>query len=129
MNAVILSAILSAGNSGMYASTRMLYTMATQGKAPRMFTQVSESGVPRYALYATTLIGALCFLTSFIGDKTVYTWLLNASGMCGFIVWLGIAVSHYRFRKASSCKVATSATCPTAPSGSPSARCSRSSSA
>lgn len=100
MNAVILSAILSAGNSGMYASTRMLYTMATQGKAPRMFTQVSESGVPRYALYATTLIGALCFLTSFIGDKTVYTWLLNASGMCGFIVWLGIAVSHYRFRKA-----------------------------
>ncbi|MDF3934722.1 amino acid permease [Pseudomonas citronellolis] len=100
MNAVILSAILSAGNSGMYASTRMLYTMATQGKAPRLFTQVSDSGVPRYALYATTLIGALCFLTSFIGDKTVYTWLLNASGMCGFIVWLGIAISHYRFRKA-----------------------------
>lgn len=99
MNAVILSAILSAGNSGMYASTRMLYTMATQGKAPRLFTQVSESGVPRYALYATTLIGALCFLTSFVGDKTVYTWLLNASGMCGFIVWLGIAISHYRFRK------------------------------
>lgn len=100
MNAVILSAILSAGNSGMYASTRMLYTMATQGKAPRLFSQVSESGVPRYALLATTFIGALCFLTSFIGDKTVYTWLLNASGMCGFIVWLGIAVSHYRFRKA-----------------------------
>ena len=100
MNAVILSAILSAGNSGMYASTRMLYNMALQGKAPRFFSQLSSSGVPRYALYATTLIGALCFLTSFVGDKTVYTWLLNTSGMCGFIVWLGIAISHYRFRKA-----------------------------
>ena len=99
MNAVILSAILSAGNSGMYASTRMLYTMALHGQAPRLFRQISQSGVPRYALYATTLVGGLCFLTSFIGDKTVYTWLLNTSGMCGFIVWLGIAISHYRFRK------------------------------
>ncbi|WP_187670232.1 amino acid permease [Zestomonas carbonaria] len=99
MNAVILSAILSAGNSGMYASTRMLYTMALQGKAPKLFAYLSQGGVPRYALYATTAVGALCFLTSFIGDKTVYTWLLNTSGMCGFIVWLGIAISHYRFRK------------------------------
>ncbi len=99
MNAVILSAILSAGNSGMYASTRMLYTMALQNKAPKLFSQLSASGVPRYALYATALIGALCFLSSFVGDKIVYTWLLNTSGMCGFIVWLGIAASHYRFRR------------------------------
>ena len=39
------------------------------------------------------------FLTSLYGDKTVYLWLLNTSGMAGFITWLGIAVSHYRFRK------------------------------
>lgn len=99
MNAVILSAILSAGNSGMYASTRMLYTMAREGKAPRFFGDLSASGVPRYALYATTAVGALCFLSTFVGDKIIYVWLLNTSGMCGFIVWLGIAVSHYRFRK------------------------------
>lgn len=99
MNAVILSAILSAGNSGMYASTRMLYMMAVHGQAPSLFARLSKSGVPRQALLATTLVGALCFLTSIIGDKTVYTWLLNTSGMCGFIVWLGIAASHYRFRK------------------------------
>ena len=99
MNAVILTAILSAGNSGMYASTRMLYTLAIQGKAPRLFARLSASGVPRNALYATTLVGALCFFTSIVRDSTLYTWLLNTSGMCGFIAWLGIAVSHYRFRK------------------------------
>jgi lysine-specific permease len=33
------------------------------------------------------------------GDKTVYLWLLNTSGMTGFVAWLGIAISHYRFRK------------------------------
>jgi len=100
MNAVILTAVLSAGNSGMYASTRMLYALATEGKAPKMFARLSANGVPLNALYATTIVGALCFFTSVFGDKTVYLWLLNTSGMTGFIAWLGIAICHYRFRKA-----------------------------
>lgn len=99
MNAVILTAVLSAGNSGMYASTRMLYTTACDGKAPRIFAKLSRGGVPRNALYATTVIAGLCFLTSMFGNQTVYLWLLNTSGMTGFIAWLGIAISHYRFRR------------------------------
>lgn len=99
MNAVILSAILSAGNSGMYSSTRMLFDMAREGRAPKFFATLDRRGVPMKALYATTLVAALCFLTTFIGEQVVFNWLLNTSGMCGFIVWLGIAISHYRFRK------------------------------
>lgn len=100
MNAVILTAILSAGNSGMYASTRMLYALAREGKAPALFARLTKNGVPLNALYATTAVGALCFLTSIFGDQTVYLWLLNTSGMTGFIAWLGIAICHYRFRRA-----------------------------
>jgi lysine-specific permease len=99
MNAVILTAILSAGNSGMYSSTRMLFDMARKGSAPKAFGKLDTRGVPMNALYATTAIAALCFLTTFIGEQEVFNWLLNMSGMCGFIVWLGIAISHYRFRK------------------------------
>ncbi len=99
MNAVILTAILSAGNSGMYSSTRMLFDMAKNGSAPKVFSKLDTRGVPMNALYATTAIAALCFLTTFIGEEQVFNWLLNMSGMCGFIVWLGIAISHYRFRK------------------------------
>ncbi|WP_392553068.1 amino acid permease [Orbus wheelerorum] len=99
MNAVILTSVLSAGNSGLYASTRMLYALAKEGKAPRLFARLSHSGVPRMALLATTFIAMLCFLTSMFEDRQVYLWLLNLSGMTGFIAWLGIAISHYRFRK------------------------------
>ena len=99
MNAVILTSVLSAGNSGMYASTRMLYALAKEGKAPKCFAKLSKHGVPRNALYATTVVAMLCFLTSLFGNQTVYLWLLNTSGMTGFIAWLGIAISHYRFRK------------------------------
>src|SRR6478609_4169633 len=100
INAVILTAVLSAGNSGMYASTRMLWNLAKDGKAPRFLAKVNKRGVPVNALIATALVGTLAFGASFFGDGAVYTWLLNASGMSGFIAWLGIAISHYRFRRA-----------------------------
>ncbi|XDZ50879.1 amino acid permease [Neisseriaceae bacterium CLB008] len=99
MNAVILTSVLSAGNSGMYASTRMLFALAREGKAPKMFARLSQNGVPRNALFATTFVAGLCFLTSMFGNQQVYLWLLYTSGMTGFIAWLGIAVSHYRFRR------------------------------
>jgi len=100
MNAVVLTSVLSAGNSGMYASSRMLYTLAKQRMAPRLFAQVNARGVPLMALLGTTVVAALCFLTYLYSPKAVYLWLLNVSGMTGFIAWLGIAVCHYRFRRA-----------------------------
>ncbi|WP_323119706.1 amino acid permease [Burkholderia alba] len=99
MNLVILTAVLSAGNSGTYAATRMLYNLAAEGSAPAMFAKLSPGGVPRNALYATMAVGGLCFLTSLSGSQGIYLWLLNTAGITGFIAWLGIAVSHYRFRK------------------------------
>lgn len=100
LNAVILSSVLSCGNSGLYASTRMLYAMAMDGKAPKIFQKVNKRGVPQNALIATTIIGTAAFLTSPSGDGPVYIWLVSASGLSGFIAWLGIAISHYKFRKA-----------------------------
>ena len=100
MNAVILTSILSAGNSGMYVATRMLYSLAKEKKAPAIFARLTGHGVPIVALIATTLVGALCFATSRVGTGQVYVWLVNASGLAGFITWMGIAWSHYCFRRA-----------------------------
>ncbi len=99
MNAVVLTSVLSAGNSAMYASTRMLWSLARDGMAPKLFLKVSSRGVPLAALIVTTIVAAMCFLTFLYSPQVVYIWLLNAAGMTGFISWLGIAVSHYRFRK------------------------------
>ena len=78
----------------------MLWALATEGKAPRLFAKVNRNGVPIYALFLNILLGLVAFLSSLFGNGTVYTWLINASGLTGFIAWLGIAISHYRFRKA-----------------------------
>ncbi|MGG4265668.1 amino acid permease [Peribacillus simplex] len=100
MNAVILTAVLSAGNSSLYASTRMLYSMAKDGQAPRIFAKLNKRGVPVAGMILTCAIGMLAFLASIFGDGKVYIWLMNAIGITGFIFWLGISISHYRFRKA-----------------------------
>lgn len=100
MNAIILTSVLSAGNSGMYASSRTLYAMAKDGKAPAFFGKLNSRGVPVNALIATTIIASLCFLTGLYAETTVYVWLVAASGLAGFVAWVGIALCHYRFRKA-----------------------------
>lgn len=100
MNAIILTAVLSAGNSSLYVTSRMLYSMAKDGLAPRIFGKLNKRGVPIWGLVVTSLVGMLAFFASIFGDGVIYIWLMNAVGVTGFIFWLGIAASHYRFRKA-----------------------------
>ncbi|EUJ40171.1 lysine transport protein [Brochothrix campestris FSL F6-1037] len=99
MNAIILTSVLSAGNSGMYASTRMLMAMGQSGQAPKAMGKVNKRGIPMNALIFTAVIGALALLSSILGPQ-VYLYLVAASGLTGFIAWVGIAVSHFRFRRA-----------------------------
>ncbi|WP_105995551.1 amino acid permease [Staphylococcus agnetis] len=99
MNAVILTSVLSAGNSGMYASTRMLYSMSKDGLAARIFGHTNKNGTPIISMLATAAIVILIFIVQQVSGNA-YEYIVAASGLTGFIAWVGIAVSHYRFRKA-----------------------------
>ncbi|KZL89319.1 amino acid permease [Clostridium magnum] len=98
MNFVVLTSTLSCANSGLYASSRMVYAMAKEGKAPKIFAKTSR-GVPVYALLLTGCMGLLSLLSKFMGASQVYLLLVSASGLATLFSWLGIAVSHYKFRQ------------------------------
>jgi lysine-specific permease len=100
MNAIILIAVLSAANASLYSSTRIFWHMAQKKHAPQLFAKVNRQGVPVKALFITALFGCLVFLSSIFGNGQIFMWLVNISSLSGFVAWLGIAVSHYRFRKA-----------------------------
>jgi lysine-specific permease len=100
MNAVILTAVLSCGNSSMYVASRMLHAMAHSGKAPRVCARLTRRGVPALAITITAMISALTFFASTIGDQKIYALFYNASSLSGFLIWLGIAICHIRFRRA-----------------------------
>jgi lysine-specific permease len=100
LNAVILTSVLSCGNSGLYTGSRMLQSMATRGNAPKMFAKLNKRGVPVAAVWATGLVATLSFLSSLVGEQTIFWLLLNASAISGFVIWWGISICHLRFRKA-----------------------------
>ena len=99
MNTIILTSVLSSANSGVYASTRMLYALAKDHYAPAFFGHTTRHGIPMASLVATLVVSLATFAASIFGQR-IYMWLVAASGLTGFIVWIGIALSHYRFRRA-----------------------------
>lgn len=100
MNAVILIAVLSACNASMYSATRIIWHLSKTNQAPKILSKINSNGTPFNALLATALIGCFFFSSSFFGSGFVFLWLVNISSLSGFIAWFGIALSHYRFRRA-----------------------------
>lgn len=109
MNFVILTAILSVGNSGLYASTRILWAMSKTGMAPRKLSKLSARGVPLYALLITLCFALLSLLTSIVAADTLFMVLMAVSGMAGTVTWIVIAYAQYRFRREHMAKGGTRA--------------------
>ncbi|KAG6830128.1 hypothetical protein H0H87_009098 [Tephrocybe sp. NHM501043] len=100
VNAVLLTAVLSAANSCFYASSRMLLALAKAGQAPRVFSWVNRRGVPIPALLVSLAFSFLSFLTTIWGEGIVFTWLLNITGISALLVWTSIGLISLRFRHA-----------------------------
>ncbi|KAI5983118.1 amino acid permease/ SLC12A domain-containing protein [Pisolithus albus] len=98
VNAVLLTAVLSATNSAFYGSSRMLLSLARSGQAPKVFGSVNKRGVPVPALLVSLCLACLTFLTTIWGEGVVFTWLLNLTGMSALLVWGSIGVISLRFR-------------------------------
>src|SRR6202042_587610 len=81
-------------------ASRMLHAMARNRKAPKVFGLLNSRGVPVLALLATGSVSAMAFFSTLVGDKKIYQLLYNASSLTGFLIWLGIAICHLRFRAA-----------------------------
>ncbi|AOA61020.1 Arginine permease [Komagataella phaffii CBS 7435] len=99
-NAVILTTVISAGNSNVYVGSRVMYSMSTAGIAPKFFSWTTTWGIPYLSVMATSLIGLLAFLNVDQDGKTVFEWLVNISAVSGLIAWVFISVAHLRFMKA-----------------------------
>ncbi|KAF9205051.1 hypothetical protein BGZ49_004527 [Haplosporangium sp. Z 27] len=100
INAVLLTAVLSAGQSSFYASTRTLMAMGREGKMPAIFGRVNSRGVPLYSLALVTLIACIAFVADVVGTGVVFTWLVNLTGMSALLTWMSISFIHLRFRAA-----------------------------
>jgi AAT family amino acid transporter len=75
INAVIFTSAISASNHALFVGSRLLYTLAISGHAPRFFGHINRFQVPWVAVLGTLVISALCFGASYIGQGKLWVWL------------------------------------------------------
>lgn len=99
MNAVVLTAVLSCLNSGLYTASRMLFVLADRREAPARLVTLSRRGVPHLAILSSSAVGFLCVIMAWLAPGTVFLFLLNSSGaIILFVYWL-IALSQIVLRR------------------------------
>ncbi|KAM3539268.1 hypothetical protein ARSEF1564_007801 [Beauveria bassiana] len=98
INGVVITSVLSAGNHALFAGSRLLYTLAMQRHAPRVFARLNKGQVPWVSVLATSFVAGLCFGSSFIGAGQLWAWLQNIVGVSNQLSWISIGIASIRFR-------------------------------
>ncbi|VVQ33763.1 GABA permease [Pseudomonas fluorescens] len=99
VDVVVLIAVASCMNSSIYIASRMLFSLGRRGDAPKMLKATSSAGVPRAAVIASTVLGALITVWSYFMPAGLFQFLLASSGAIALLVYLAIAVSQLRMRR------------------------------
>jgi L-asparagine transporter-like permease len=99
MNFVILVAALSAMNSQLYITTRMMFSLARAGHAPRPLGRLTARGVPLNALLVSTAGIALATVLSVTSTDTAFTLMLALSVFGALFTWMMIFVTYVFFRR------------------------------
>jgi len=99
MSLVILTAVLSALNSGLFASSRMLMALARHGDAPAAVARLDRRGVPVAAILASTAFGYVTVAMSYLSPDRIFAFLVNSYGTVAIFVYVLIAVAELRLRR------------------------------
>lgn len=99
MNVIVLTAVLSCLNSGLYTASRMAFSLGRRGDAPKAFARTTRRGVPQAAILGSVVFGFVAVFFNYKYPDTVFLFLLNASGAIALFVWLVICFSQLRMRK------------------------------
>ena len=98
MNAIVLTAVLSALNSGLYAASRMIFALTRHGDAPLALAKVNRRGVPVRAILIGTVFGYASVVMSYVSPDTVFAFLVNSYGTVAIFVYVLIALSQLKLR-------------------------------
>jgi GABA permease len=99
MNVIVLVAVLSCLNSGLYITSRMLFRLAAHGDAPRAMVALDARGVPTRAILIGSVFGYLAVVASVASPQLLFTFLVNASGAIMLVIYLLVALAQIRWRR------------------------------
>ncbi|WP_322023433.1 amino acid permease [Burkholderia sp. BCC1977] len=98
INFVVLTAALSSCNGGIFSTGRMLYNLAQQGHAPRIFGRSTTNGVPVYAIVVSMAVLLVGVLLNYLVPEKVFVWVTSISTFGAIWTWAVILVTQMKFR-------------------------------
>ncbi|HVY82857.1 MAG TPA: amino acid permease [Steroidobacteraceae bacterium] len=99
MNLIVLTAVLSCLNSGVYVTSRVLFTLAARAEAPQSMVALSKRRVPARAILIGSSFGYLAVILSIVSPERVFAYLVNASGALMVVIYLLACFAHLRLRR------------------------------
>ena len=100
MNAVVLTAVLSCLNSGIYVTSRVLFQLAAKGDAPQWLVQLNGRRVPARAILVCAAFGYAAIAVAKLSPGVVFNFLVDASGAIALVNYLLVALAELRLRAA-----------------------------
>lgn len=107
LNVVVLTAALSAYNSGLYANGRMLYALSRQGNAPKAFSRLNAAGSPWVGVLVSSGVTALAVLLNYVMPGKVFLYVVSVALIAGIFNWSMIMITQMKFRKRLGSNAAT----------------------
>ena len=98
LNFVVLVAALSAYNGILYGTSRMLYGLAKEGDAPKIFASLSRTGIPMVGILVSAVIGIILVIMTYYFPKELFMYLLSIVVAGLIISWFIITITHMKFR-------------------------------
>jgi GABA permease len=99
MSVIVLTAVLSCLNSGIYITSRMLHELARSGDAPKSFAATAGNRVPRLGIFIGSAMGFLAATASIVSPNGVFLFLINTSGAIILMIYMIIALGEIRLRR------------------------------
>lgn len=97
INAVIITSAWSSGNSSLLAGSRILYGMAREGRAPKIFTKVNRFGIPWVSVTLFCVFICLAFMSLSDGANVAFSWLQDLVSVAAIVDWMIICMVYLRF--------------------------------
>jgi amino acid transporter, AAT family len=102
LNIVVLTAALSVYNSGIYSNGRMLYSLAQQGNAPKLFAKLNKNGIPVAGVLVSSALTLVAVILNYLIPGKVFMYLISVAIIAGIINWTMIIITNLKFRKVKS---------------------------
>ncbi|WP_234396860.1 amino acid permease [Bacillus massiliglaciei] len=99
INFVVLTSAASAGNSGLFSTSRMLYMLSSRKEAPVSLSRLNQNAVPSNALITSAIVVSVGALLSKVIPDQAFTVVTTISAICFIWVWSIILISHIRYMK------------------------------